>query len=63
MVNVAGLERHLSNIKGLFLMGDGALFHSFFEKATEPMRSLASDRCTQRNVMMSAGVKDSSVIF
>lgn len=42
---MSGLERHLSSLKGLFLMGHGALFHSFFDKAREAMRIPAGDRC------------------
>lgn len=44
LMNIAGLERHLANLKGLFLMGHGALFHSFFDKAREAMRSTAGER-------------------
>lgn len=42
---MSGLEWHLSSVKGLFLMGNGALFHSFFDKAREAMRTPAGDRC------------------
>lgn len=45
LMNVSGLEKHLSSLKGLFLMGHGALFHSFFDKAREAMRTPAGDRC------------------
>lgn len=44
LVNVSGLERHLANFKGLFLMGHGALFHAFFDKARDAMRVKAGDR-------------------
>lgn len=44
LVNVSGLERHLSSLKGLFLMGHGSLFHSFFDKAKEAMKVKAGDR-------------------
>lgn len=39
-----GLDRHLDNLKNLFLMGYGALFHSFLVKARDAMRSPAGDR-------------------
>lgn len=44
LVNVSGLEGHLSSLKGLFLMGRGSLFHSFFDKAREAMKVKAGDR-------------------
>lgn len=44
LVNVSGLDRHLSSLKGLFLMGHGSLFHSFFDKAREAMKVKAGDR-------------------
>lgn len=45
LLNASGLERHLSSLKGLFLMGHGSLFHAFFDKATEAMKVKAGDRC------------------
>lgn len=44
LVNVSGLEGHLSSLKRLFLMGHGSLFHSFFDKAREAMKVKAGDR-------------------
>lgn len=40
----AGLQRHVANIKSLFLIGDGALFHSFFERSREAMHTQAGSR-------------------
>ena len=47
LVNVSGFEKHVAILKGLFLMGHGALFHSFFDKASMAMRTPAGDRCEQ----------------
>lgn len=53
LVNVSGLRKHLSSLKGLFLMGHGALFHSFFDKGREAMRSAAGDRYGARGPLPS----------
>lgn len=45
LLNASGLERHLSSLKGLFLMGHGSLFHSFFDKSRDAMKAKAGDRC------------------
>lgn len=44
LVNVSGLDRHLTSLKRLLLMGHGSLFHSFFDKAREAMKVEAGDR-------------------
>ncbi|CAM9312401.1 unnamed protein product, partial [Hapterophycus canaliculatus] len=59
LVNVSGLEGHLLNLKGLFLMGRGSLFHSFFDKAREAMRVKAGDRAVlDLNTWLAAAAED-----
>lgn len=54
LVDVSGLEGHLSTLKGLFLMGRGSLFHSFFDKAREAMKVKAGDRYEGRKLFNSS---------
>eukprot|EP00903_Cladosiphon_okamuranus_P017746 g16336.t1 len=59
LLNASGLERHLSSLKGLFLMGHGSLFHAFFDKATEAMKVKAGDRAVlDLNTWLAAAAED-----
>ncbi|CAB1118482.1 unnamed protein product [Ectocarpus sp. CCAP 1310/34] len=59
LVNVAGLEGHLSSLKRLFLMGHGSLFHSFLDKAREAMKVKAGERAVlDLNTWLAAAVED-----
>ncbi|CAN0154421.1 unnamed protein product [Scytosiphon promiscuus] len=59
LVNVSGLEEHLASLKGLFLMGRGSLFHSFFDKARDAMKVKAGDRAVlDLNTWLAAAAED-----
>eukprot|EP00904_Undaria_pinnatifida_P009331 jgi/Undpi1/5528/HiC_scaffold_2.g00805.m2 len=59
LVNVSGFEKHVAILKGLFLMGHGALFHSFFDKARMAMRTPAGDRAVlDLNMWLAAAAED-----
>eukprot|EP00752_Nemacystus_decipiens_P015142 g13489.t1 len=59
LLNVSGLDRHLSSLKGLFLMGHGSLFHAFFDKARDAMKVKAGDRAVlDLNTWLAAAAED-----